>query len=99
MEKSRAWIPANSTEFQFSRRSHRIFIAGGQSHVKRASEHMLAVFGYTKESSSRLRADLTFKPVGWTRRALMHNSENSTEATLLYRQFSEAFMAENDDAV
>ena len=29
----------------------------------------------------------------------MHNSENSTEATLLYRQFSEAFTAEDDDAV
>jgi hypothetical protein len=29
----------------------------------------------------------------------MHNSENSTEAALLYRQFSEAFTAEDDDAV
>jgi hypothetical protein len=29
----------------------------------------------------------------------MHNSENSTEAALLYRQFSEAVTAENDDAV
>src|SRR5436305_15293742 len=48
MEESRAWIPADSPEFQLSRSSHCIFIAGGQSHVKRASEHMLAVFGYTK---------------------------------------------------
>lgn len=29
----------------------------------------------------------------------MHKSENSTEAALLYRQFSEAFAAEDDDAV
>lgn len=29
----------------------------------------------------------------------MHNSENSTDAALLYRQFSEAFTAEDDDAV
>jgi len=29
----------------------------------------------------------------------MHDSENSTDAALLYRQFSEAFTAENDDAV